>query len=89
MSSRDVEIVEKNSDDPVSHSQDHGPKLESSISADDPPPTEIKRTTSNTLDRVASRLSTRNIVDPGPAPDGGLTAWTQVAAVFLCSFTSW
>ena len=30
------------------------------------------------LSRIASRLSTRDIVDPGPPPDGGIKAWTQV-----------
>ncbi|RVX71368.1 hypothetical protein B0A52_04942 [Exophiala mesophila] len=87
MSSRDMDIVEKNNGDQVR--QDHGATLERPITADESPPTDIKRTTSNTLSRVTSRLSTRHIVDPGPPPDGGLTAWTQVAAVFLCSFTSW
>jgi hypothetical protein len=50
---------------------------------------ELSKVTSNTLDRVISRLSTRNIKDPGPAPDGGLKAWTQVAALWTCSLTTW
>lgn len=49
----------------------------------------LKKTASNVLDRAISRLSTRNIKDPGPAPDGGLRAWTQVAALWTCSLTTW
>lgn len=49
----------------------------------------LSRVTSNALDRVITRLSTRNIKDPGPAPDGGLRAWTQVAALWTCSLTTW
>lgn len=50
---------------------------------------ELRKVASNTLDRVISRLSTRHIKDPGPAPDGGLKAWIQVAALWTCSLTTW
>ena len=42
------------------------------------------------LSRLTSRLSTRDIVDPGPPPDGGLKAWTQVAmGVSFATFNMW
>ena len=44
---------------------------------------------SNALEKVASRLTTRSIRDPGPPPDGGLKAWTQVAMGWLVIFTTW
>jgi len=50
---------------------------------------ELKRTASrasNILERV---LTTRSITDPGPPPDGGLQAWTQVACGWLVIFTTW
>jgi len=50
---------------------------------------DLGRVTSNAVDRVISRLSTRHIKDPGPAPDGGLKAWIQVAALWTCSLTTW
>lgn len=50
---------------------------------------QLTRTPSNVLNRVASRISTRSIVDPGPAPDGGLKAWTQVGCAWLVLFTTW
>lgn len=51
--------------------------------------TELKRTASNTLSRVTSRLTTHSLPDPGPPPDGGLKAWTQVAMGWLAIFTTW
>jgi hypothetical protein len=50
--------------------------------------TQLDRATS-TLSRIASRLSTRDIVDPGPPPDGGFKAWLQVAMGFVACFTTW
>src|SRR5262249_34054431 len=44
---------------------------------------------SNALSRIASRFSTRDIVDPGPPPDGGLKAWTQVAMGWVVCFCTW
>ena len=52
-------------------------------------PAELKRTASNALSRVASRVTTRSITDPGPPPDGGLKAWTQVAMGFIAIMTTW
>ena len=50
---------------------------------------ELKRVASDTLSKVASRLSTRDIIDPGPPPDGGLEAWIQVAMAWVVCFTTW
>jgi hypothetical protein len=45
--------------------------------------------TTSALSRIGSRLSTRDIVDPGPPPDGGLKAWLQVVMGFLVCFATW
>ncbi|KAF7521552.1 hypothetical protein G7054_g12401 [Neopestalotiopsis clavispora] len=50
---------------------------------------DLRRTASNTLNNVLSRLSTRIRDEPPPPPDGGLRAWTQVACGFLVIFTTW
>lgn len=50
---------------------------------------ELRRTASNVLDRVASRITTRSIRDPPPPPDGGLQAWIQVAMGWLIIFVTW
>ncbi|KAK3072352.1 hypothetical protein LTR53_007002 [Teratosphaeriaceae sp. CCFEE 6253] len=50
---------------------------------------ELRRTVSrasNVLERV---LTTRSITDPGPPPDGGWKAWSQVACGWLAIFTTW
>ncbi|EXJ92122.1 hypothetical protein A1O3_00672 [Capronia epimyces CBS 606.96] len=50
---------------------------------------ELKQVASNVLSRVATRLTNRDIVDPGPPPDGGLKAWTQVAMAWIVCFCTW
>lgn len=42
---------------------------------------------SNTLTRIASRIS--NVSDVEPAPDGGLKAWTQCGMAWLTVFATW
>lgn len=49
----------------------------------------IKTTATNVVSRTYSRITNRDIVDPGPAPDGGIKAWTQVAMAFLVCTTTW
>jgi MFS family permease len=44
---------------------------------------------SNVLARVASRITTRSIRDPGPPPDGGFVAWTQIFCAWLAIMNSW
>lgn len=50
---------------------------------------ELRQIASNTLSRVASRLTTRSIIDPGPPPDGGIKAWIQVAMAWVVCFCTW
>lgn len=50
---------------------------------------ELKKVPSNTLGKVASRLTTRDIVDPGPPPDGGTKAWIQVAMGWVVCVCTW
>ncbi|OTA66128.1 MFS general substrate transporter [Hypoxylon sp. EC38] len=50
---------------------------------------DLRRTTSNVLAHVASRISTRTWPEPPPPPDGGVKAWTQVAMGWLVIFTTW
>lgn len=40
---------------------------------------DLRRTASNVLSTIASRLTTRGWPEPPPPPDGGIKAWTQVA----------
>ena len=42
-----------------------------------------------TVSRTYSRLTNRDVTDPGPAPDGGFKAWTQVAMAWLVCVTTW
>lgn len=48
-----------------------------------------KSAASNALARVSSHLTTRSIINPGPPPDGGLQAWTQVFCAWLAVTNTW
>ena len=50
---------------------------------------DLKRTASNILTKVASRLTTHSIVNPPPPPDGGVKAWTQVGMGMCMVFCTW
>ncbi|KAI1302891.1 major facilitator superfamily domain-containing protein [Xylaria venustula] len=50
---------------------------------------DLRRTASNVLSQVASRITTRSWAEPPPPPDGGLKAWTQVGMGFFILFTTW
>ena len=58
------------------------PKMEG-IASDVPAPAE------NPLIRVLSKTVSRVSIDPGPPPDGGLTAWTQALMGHLVVFNVW
>lgn len=44
---------------------------------------------SGVLAKVLSRTTSRISIDPGPPPDGGLAAWTQVLMGHLIVFNTW
>ncbi|CAJ2508971.1 Uu.00g139970.m01.CDS01 [Anthostomella pinea] len=50
---------------------------------------DLRRATSNVLSRCASRITTRDLPEAPPPPDGGLHAWLQVAMGWLVIFTTW
>ena len=50
---------------------------------------ELTRTVSNAISSLSTRVTNRHIVDPGPPPDGGLKAWTQVAMAWVIIVTTW
>ncbi|KAK6384820.1 hypothetical protein LTS17_002383 [Exophiala oligosperma] len=90
MSSRDTSDSEKHGIHRHASSPEHeidpyGDELTKQLSRG----SELKKVASNTLGRVASRLTTRDIVDPGPPPDGGLKAWVQVAMGWLVCVCTW
>ncbi|KAH8726189.1 major facilitator superfamily domain-containing protein [Phaeosphaeriaceae sp. PMI808] len=43
----------------------------------------------DTLARSTSHTTSRSIRDPGPPPDGGLLAWTQIFCAWLAIMNSW
>jgi hypothetical protein len=49
----------------------------------------LHKTASNVLSRVTSGLTTHSLRDPGPPPNGGLKAWTQVGCTWIVLFTTW
>lgn len=51
--------------------------------------TGTKSRPANALDRIQSHLSTRSLAEPGPPPDGGLRAWSQVFCAWLAIVNSW
>lgn len=51
--------------------------------------TNARSTRSQVLSRISSRITRNDIVDPGPAPDGGVKAWTQVFFAWVVCFTTW
>lgn len=50
---------------------------------------ELRRTVSRASNALKRVLTTRSITDVGPPPDGGFTAWSQVACGWLVIFTTW
>lgn len=61
----------------------------SSPGAQGQPLSKAKSRTDAALARVASHLTTRSITNPGPPPDGGLQAWTQVFCAWLAILNTW
>ena len=79
-SSQDLDVIEQGHSYQEKH-DDSGP-LDRHQSLD------LKRTASNVLSKVASRITTRSIVNE-PPPDGGVKAWTQVAMCWLVVLITW
>ncbi|KAI0516960.1 major facilitator superfamily domain-containing protein [Xylaria bambusicola] len=50
---------------------------------------DLRRTASNVLAQVASRITTKSWAEPPPPPDGGLKAWTQAGMGFFVLFSTW
>lgn len=76
----DLDAIEHQADFHRDKEEEHEPPSQS---------LDLKGTASNVLSRVASRMTTRSIVNPPPPPDGGLKAWTQVAMGWLVICTTW
>lgn len=57
-----------------------------SIAIDDSQSETIQGTSQTTLDRAKSATSWK---DPGPPPDGGVRAWTQVLMGHLVIMNTW
>jgi MFS family permease len=53
------------------------------------PLSRTKSRASNTLARITSHITTRSIREPGPPPDGGLVAWTQIVCAWLAIMNTW
>ena len=73
------------------HSSIASPELE--ISSKEVQDVGVKTTnesgTGFVLAKVLSRTTSRISIDPGPPPDGGLPAWTQVVMGHLIVFNTW
>ncbi|KAF2113085.1 major facilitator superfamily domain-containing protein [Lophiotrema nucula] len=54
-----------------------------------PPLEKTQSATEAALARVTSHLTSRSIINPGPPPDGGLQAWTQVFCAWLAIMNTW
>jgi hypothetical protein len=83
----DIESSGEKSEHSVTHSN-HGNLVPEQHEKNEP----LERTKSrqsNVLARVASRITTRSIQDPGPPPDGGFVAWTQIFCAWLAIMNSW
>jgi len=81
----DDEGLEEKSERSMSHES----PVPSPVPAQHEPLSKTKSRPSNTLARIASRVTTRSIRDPGPPPDGGLVAWTQIVCAWLAIMNSW
>jgi hypothetical protein len=78
--------------DHLSRTSTHSDNDEITPSSNPPRGTSLSKTKSATvsvLNRVASRLTTRSLIDPGPPPDGGLQAWTQCFCAWLVIMNTW
>jgi hypothetical protein len=89
MSSQDVLEIEKDVIERYAVGEQNESLNASSPSTTKTAETGFTRITSNVLSRIASHLSSRDVADPGPPPDGGLQAWIQVIMAFFVCFCTW
>jgi hypothetical protein len=91
----DVEKAASHSSESVEHLSRTSTQLDNDEIRSSPngqrltPLTKTKSVTASVLQKVASRLTTRSLVDPGPPPDGGLKAWTQCFCAWLVIMNTW
>lgn len=48
-----------------------------------------RKSATDNIKSTLSRIRTRDDLDPGPPPDGGVIAWTQAVLTHLVIFTTW
>lgn len=92
MDSKNLEKASPRSNDVLARyptERNHGPEDEELHRTASANTTALKANLSNVVSRTYSRITNRNIVDPGPAPDGGGKAWIQVAMAWLVCLTTW
>ncbi|KAF2474911.1 MFS general substrate transporter [Lindgomyces ingoldianus] len=66
-----------------------GPSTTISLGAEGPQVPKTRPATPTAIERVVSHLTMRSIANPGPPPDGGLQAWTQVFCAWLAILNTW
>ena len=87
--SRDVEDIEARGEKSDQSRAEENQATPQQQERTDAPIARTKSRASNTLARVASRVTTRSIRDPGPPPDGGVLAWTQIFCAWLAIMNTW
>jgi fucose permease len=83
---KDNEACGEKSELPIANEEDASPQQQ------EHPEAHVARTksrVSSTLARVASRVTTCSSRDPGPPPDGGVLAWTQIFCAWLAILNTW
>lgn len=73
----------------MAHSPEQDEDIESEHTSTGLEAEKQEQTQPNILSRVASRVSTVSWKDPGPPPDGGLKAWTQIALGHCVITSTW
>ena len=88
--------IEKKAESTTESEKAESPTSQDRLSADsnhDPlsqqPSLQYRKSTANAIRHVAAHLTTVSLAEPGPPPDGGLTAWTQCFLTWLVVFNTW
>ena len=80
---KDVQVGEHSNN---SSSEINFPSKESRITE---PKDSTEAASAGFLTKILSKTTSRISIDPGPPPDGGLAAWTQVLMGHLIIFNTW